>query len=82
MNDDMRIAIREGMRDAMKEGGKIALDSAVRLIGRLVQQFTVSGHPQEAAGASGEMELMKQLRDSAPDLYAAHDSDAWPEGNR
>lgn len=72
----MRDALREAMREAMEEGGKLALDSAVRLIGRLVQQFTISGHPQEAAGASGAMELMKQLRDKTPELYDAHSSDA------
>ena len=63
-------------RLAMEEGGKLALDSAVRIVGRLVQQFTVSGHPQEAAGASGAMELLKKLRDQTPELYEAHSDDA------
>ena len=73
MNDSTRELVREAVREAMKEGVKLALDSDVRVIGVLVQEFTVRGNPQEAAGASAAMQLMKKLRDDAPSLYAAHD---------
>ena len=78
MNNETRELVREAVREAMLEGGKLALDSAIRITGRLVQQFTVSGHPQEAAGASGAMEMLKQLRDHSPELYEAHGADAAP----
>ena len=71
MRDEMREEIRAAIKEAMQEGGKLALDSAVRLIGVLVQQFTVRGNPQEAAGASAAMQLMKKLRDDSDSLYAA-----------
>jgi hypothetical protein len=41
----------------------LALDSAIRVLGNLVEEFTVKGHVREAAGASAGMELIKRLRD-------------------
>ena len=68
MNDISELA-RSMARRAMEEGGKLALDSAVRVVGKLVEGFTVGGHPEQAAGASAAMELLKRLRDDQPALY-------------
>jgi hypothetical protein len=54
---EMRDVMRPLIREAMEEGGKLALDSAVRITGRLVEKFTLSGHPAEALGASAAMEM-------------------------
>ena len=77
---DMRELIRGMTRESMEEGGKLALDSAIRAVGRLVEKFTVGGHAQAAAGASGAMELLKQLRDATPDLYRTEPQPSRKEG--
>lgn len=56
-------------KDSMQEGSKIALDSAVRLLGRLVEQYTLAGKPHEAMGAAGAMEMVKELRKHSNELY-------------
>lgn len=64
MSDISELA-RGMARTAMAEGGKLALDSAIRMCGRLVEEFTVKGAVREAAGASAAMQLVKELRKHA-----------------
>lgn len=67
---------RPFVKEAMQEGGKLALDSCVRVIGMLVEKFTLTGKPHEAMGAAGAMELVKELRKHSDGLY-----DAQPPGD-
>jgi hypothetical protein len=76
---DLGDFVRPMVKDAMHEGGKLALDSAVRLVGRLVQTFTVQGKPHEAMGAAAAMEMLKELRAHTPSLYEANERDAAGE---
>jgi hypothetical protein len=55
----------------MQEGSAMAIDSAIRVIGALVQEFTVKGHPQEANGASAAMALLKKFRVDQGELYTS-----------
>lgn len=63
MNDDLRAMARTMAQAAMAEGSKIAMDSSIRMLGKLVEEFTVKGAVREAAGASAAMEMLKRLRD-------------------
>lgn len=58
----LRVSAREMTRAALNAGGKIALDSAIRVVGKLVEEFTVRGHQHEAAGASAAMEMLKRMQ--------------------
>jgi hypothetical protein len=61
--------VRPFIKESMQEGGKLALDSCVRLLGRLVEQYTVKGKPHEAMGAAAAMEMVKELRNHSDSLY-------------
>ena len=61
--------IFQEIRKAMAEGAGMGLDSAVRLIGMMVEKYTLEGHPHEAVGASAAMELVKELRKNSDALF-------------
>ena len=51
------------MLKAMQDHEKRTLDAAVRVIGKLVEEYTLQGKCSEAVGAAAAMQLMKMLRD-------------------
>lgn len=65
MNREIYVMVKE----AMQEGGNLALDSCVRLLGQLVEKYTLSGKQAEAMGAAGAMEMVKELRKHSAELY-------------
>jgi hypothetical protein len=67
--NDIRDLARGMASEALAAGGMLALDSAIRVLGNLVEEFTVKGHVREAAGASAGMELIKRLRDDPHSLF-------------
>lgn len=69
-NVPISASVRELSRLALREGGKIALDVAIRIVGKLVEDFTVKGMSREAVGASAAMELLKRVRQGADELYS------------
>jgi hypothetical protein len=65
----MKDIIYKEIKKAMQEGGNLALDSCVRLLGQLVEKYTLNGKPAEAMGAAGAMEMVKELRKHSASLY-------------